>query len=129
MHRADETICFMIHKTWWKKKQLITCNESVASLPPISTEAVHCRYTIHCIDNPFKLKASRWISKLLQVYNNFKRDDNSIKFYNRVENTVGKGEIIVTSNFFVSHNVFKRLVNCRHVKTWACLVKSYTVKI
>ena len=33
-----------------------------------------------------------------------------ISVFDRVENTVGKGEIACTSNFSFSHNVFKRLL-------------------
>ena len=41
---------------------------------------------------------------------NFKFVENSVKFFKKVENTVGKEEILVTSNFFFSHSVFKRPV-------------------
>ena len=34
-----------------------------------------------------------------------------ISVFDRVENIVGKGEIACTSNFFFSHNVFKRLLS------------------
>ena len=40
----------------------------------------------------------------------FKCDENDGKFSKRVENTVGKGEMLVTSNFSFSYSVFKRLV-------------------
>ena len=43
-------------------------------------------------------------------------DENSVKFSERIENTVGKQEIaLVTSNLFFSHSVFKRLLlqTCR----------------
>ena len=42
--------------------------------------------------------------------NNFKFDENGRKLCKQVENTVGKGEILVTSNFSFSHSVFHRLV-------------------
>ena len=38
---------------------------------------------------------------------NFEIDEND-KFSKRVENTVGKGEIDLTSNFSFSHSVLKR---------------------
>ena len=41
---------------------------------------------------------------------NFKFVENDRKYSKRVENTVGKGELLVTSNFSFSHRVFKRLV-------------------
>ena len=41
---------------------------------------------------------------------NFKFDENGITFSKWVENTVVKGELIVTSNFSISHFVFKRPV-------------------
>ena len=34
-----------------------------------------------------------------------------ISVFDRVENTVGKGEIAFTSNFSISHNVFKRFLS------------------
>ena len=42
---------------------------------------------------------------------NFKFDENGRKLSKWVENTVGKGELLVTSNFSFSHSVFKRLVS------------------
>ena len=41
---------------------------------------------------------------------NFEFDDNGRKFSRWVENTVGKGDLLVTSNFSFSKSVFKRLV-------------------
>ena len=38
----------------------------------------------------------------------------------RVENIVGKGEIVCTSNFSFSHNVFKRLLSQTHQKVSLC---------
>ena len=35
----------------------------------------------------------------------------TISVFDRVENIVGKGEIACTSNFFFSHNVFKRFLS------------------
>ena len=42
---------------------------------------------------------------------NFKFDENGRKLSKWVENTLGKGEIALTSNFSFSHSVFKRLVS------------------
>ena len=41
--------------------------------------------------------------------NNYKFDENGRKFIKHVENTVGKRENALTSNFSFSHIVFKRL--------------------
>ena len=41
---------------------------------------------------------------------NFKFNENGIKFSKQVENTVGKEKLLVTSDFSFSHIVFKRLV-------------------
>ena len=43
-----------------------------------------------------------------------------ISVFDRVENIVGKGEIACTSNFSVSHNVFKRLLSQRRQKVSLC---------
>ena len=40
----------------------------------------------------------------------FKLDKNGRQFSRWIENTAGKGEIVVTSNFSFSHRVFKRLL-------------------
>ena len=39
-----------------------------------------------------------------------------ISIFDRVENIMGKEEIIYTRNFFFSHNVFKRLLSQTHQK-------------
>ena len=58
---------------------------------------------------------------------NFKLDENGIKLSKRVENTVGKEEIIHYEQFllFLSlfPTVFSKGLYCRHVKTRACLGK------
>ena len=41
---------------------------------------------------------------------NFKFDENGRKFYKRVENTVGKGEIAHYEQFLLFHSVFKGLL-------------------
>ena len=43
--------------------------------------------------------------------------------FERVENIVGKGEIACTSNFSLSHNVFKRLLSHRR----HCVGRGYSV--
>ena len=50
-------------------------------------------------------------SSKLKVFvdDNFKLDGNGRKFSKRVENTVGKEKLLVTSNFSFSHSVFRRL--------------------
>ena len=51
---------------------------------------------------------------------NFKFDENGRKLSKQVENTVGKGEIVVTSNFSFSHSVFKSLVSQGRQKVSLC---------
>ena len=48
--------------------------------------------------------------------NNFSIDENGRKFSKRVENTVGKGEIAVSSNLSYSHSVFLKDLFCKHMK-------------
>ena len=43
-----------------------------------------------------------------------------ISAFDRVENIVGKGKMQVTSIFFFSHNVFKRLLSWYHEKSGLC---------
>ena len=54
---------------------------------------------------------------------NFKLDENGRKFSERVENTVGKGEIARDEQFLLFPTVFSKDFNCRHIKTRACLGK------
>ena len=50
-------------------------------------------------------------SKLKEfAVDNSKFDEDGAKFSEKVNNTVEKGEIARSSNFFFSHSVFKRLV-------------------
>ena len=42
---------------------------------------------------------------------NLKFEESGRKLFKPVENTVGKGEIAITSNFSFSHSVFERLVS------------------
>ena len=51
---------------------------------------------------------------------NFKFEENVRKLSKRVENTVGKGEVLIMSNFFFSHSVFKRLVSQGRQKVSLC---------
>ena len=43
-----------------------------------------------------------------------------IYVFDRIENIVGNGEIACTSNFFFSHNVFKRLLSQTRRKVSLC---------
>ena len=43
-----------------------------------------------------------------------------LSVFDRVENIVAKGEIACTSNFSLSHNVFKRLLSQRRQKVSLC---------
>ena len=56
----------------------------------------------------------------------FKLHENGWKLFKRVENTAGKGEIAL---FAISPfaTEFSKHLYCRHVKTWACLGKGYTM--
>ena len=49
-------------------------------------------------------------------------DENGIKLFKQVENTVGKGEIARNEQFLL-FPVFSKDMYCRHVKTRACLGK------
>ena len=53
---------------------------------------------------------------------NSKFDENGRKFSKQVENTMGKGDIACNEKFLLFPLFFKAL-NCRHVKTRACLGK------
>ena len=64
---------------------------------------------------PFSKRQILDSSKMEQFADdNFISDKNGRKFSKRVKNTVGKGEIAVTSNCFFSNSVFKRLVLQTH---------------
>ena len=54
---------------------------------------------------------------------NFKFDENGRKFFKHVENTVGKGEICSLRVISPFPTVFSKVLQCRHVKTRACLGK------
>ena len=51
---------------------------------------------------------------------NFKLDENGRKLSERVENTVGKEKLLVTSNFSYSNSVFKRHVSQGRQKVSLC---------
>ena len=55
---------------------------------------------------------------------NFKFDENGIKFFKWVENTVGKGRNCSLRVIYPFPTVFSNDMYCRHVKTRACLGKS-----
>ena len=60
-------------------------------------------------------------SKLKQsADDNFKFDENSRKFFKRVENTVVKEKLLIRSNFSFSHSVFQRLVSQGRQKVSLC---------
>ena len=54
---------------------------------------------------------------------NFKIDENGGKYFKRVENAVGKGEIAHYEQFLLFPQCFLKDVYCRHIKTRACLGK------
>ena len=71
------------------------------------------RYTLDlytCIDNPFL--------KILEPFKKGLQTTIFAKFSERVENSVGKGEIANSPFTQFSKNLF-----CRHIKPTACLVK------
>ena len=51
---------------------------------------------------------------------NFRFDENGRMLSKRVENTVGKEKLLVTSNFSFSYSVFKRLVSQGRQKVLLC---------
>ena len=65
-----------------------------------------------------------WTPSKLKEFadDNFKFDENGIKFFNRLENTVRKGEIARYGQFLIFSQCFQRLV-LHTVKTRACLGK------
>ena len=66
-------------------------------------------------------------SKLKEVADdNFKFDKNGKKFSPRTENTLRKGEIACYQQQFLVFPVFLKDLDCRHVKTRACLGNGYT---
>ena len=54
---------------------------------------------------------------------NFKFDENGIKFSKMVEKTLGKGELLIMGNFSF-FPVFSKGLKCRHLKTITCFGKS-----
>ena len=54
---------------------------------------------------------------------NFKVDENGGKFFKRIENTVGKGEIARYEQFLLFAQCFQKDLHDRQVKTRACLGK------
>ena len=55
--------------------------------------------------------------------NNFIFDKKERKFFQLVENTVGKGEIASYEQFLLFPRCFLKDFDCRHIKTRACLGK------
>ena len=63
------------------------------------------------ITKPFRKRQILDSSKLKEpVDDNFKSDENGRMFYERVENTVGNGEIARYKQFLLFQQCFKRLV-------------------
>ena len=64
-------------------------------------------------------------SKLKELAeDNFEFDENGRKFFKRVENTVGKGEITRQEQLLLFPQCFQNCdIYCRHVETRACLGK------
>ena len=62
--------------------------------------------------------------------NNFKFYENGSKLSKRVENTVEKEKLVVTSNFSISHSVLKKVVSQGRQKVSLCgngLTHSHTM--
>ena len=73
--------------------------------------------------NPFPNDKLFYFSKMKEFADNsFKFDENGRKFSNRVENTVGKGEITCYEQFLLFPQLSKDLYG-RHIKTRGCLGK------
>ena len=92
-----------------------------------------CVWIIMCIGFfcPSRVKQAKVFSKqpILEssklkefADDNFNFDENGRKFSKKMENTAGKGEITGYEQFLV-FILFSKDLNCRHVKTWACLGK------
>ena len=72
---------------------------------------------------PFPKRQILNYSKLKDLADDsIKFDENGIKFSKQVENIVGKGGIAHYEQFLLFPQCFQDL-NCRHVKTRACLGK------
>ena len=70
--------------------------------------------------NPFPKRQILYSCKLREFADNhFKSDENGGKFLRRVENTVGKGLLLVTNNFSFSLSAIQDLYS-RHVKSRNC---------
>ena len=63
--------------------------------------------------DPSKLKAF--------ADDNFQFDENGRKFSERLENTVGRGEIARYEQFLLFPQCFQKTFFCRHVKSSTCL--------
>ena len=73
---------------------------------PINDKLCHLSHI-----NPFPNDKFWTLPKLKDFAdNNFRFDENGRKLSKRVENTVEKEKLLVTSNFSFSHSVFKRHV-------------------
>ena len=87
---------------WWSPKfcRLVECKRS-RIYEPCSVR----RMLSSCANDKF-LDSSR-----LKEFadDNFEFDENGSKFSKRVEDTVGKGELLITNNLSFSYSVFKRL--------------------
>ena len=73
-----------------------------------------CGMKAHVIRNPLPITRRQILdsSKLKEFADDdFKFDENGSNLSKWVENIVGTGELLVTSNFSFSHSVFKRLVS------------------
>ena len=63
-------------------------------------------------------------SKLKKIADDsFIFNENGKTFSKRIENTEGKGEIALDEQFPFFPKVFSKILNCRQVKTRACLGK------
>ena len=85
-----------MRKCWWPAYSPCQCFQN--TLSSVLKKIISISFNPNPLDkilNQTKLKITKMI----------------ISVFDRVENSVGKGEIAFTSNFSFSHNVFKRLLS------------------
>ena len=95
----------------------LTASNNTVTSKNTSNQAIVYKKRVSCITlmlNTSQVITRRQIldsSKLKFVDDNFKFDENGGKLSQRVENTMGKGEIARYEQFLLYHSVFKRVVS------------------
>ena len=120
--------CLTVQKKLWTKtgrgRQFMYISHLLYSLTESKTLRLFHIESIALIDNLTLSQTTNLESSKLKesADNNFKFDENGIKFSEWVENTVRKEEIARYEQFLLFPQFSKDLY-CRHVKTRACLGK------